>query len=777
MSSPRSAIAPGSGSRDALTVGVYREVLDAQSAPTAILDGHGLVVSCNRALIDLLRCHENQVVGEPLLAWFPRTGETAAFGRAFMGLRSRAPGHGFELEVHLAPNAGIVSACRLEGRKLSSGHVLVTCSAQSATRPIEADVGGAIKRGLEALDQGMLLLDASGCIVHANPAACTLLGAALRGRSFLELVSPTQVEAFSESLGMVSAGTWHDELDLCTLDGETVPVELSLAAGRGEGAPAVVLFRDLVDRRQRQFEDRVVALVYRQLLSSPHPRENVPAACSALVDALGLQQITVVTQVGVQWERWSVDSEHAVRVSSLAESALPPRPWSTGSRLVHASVEDNDLIRVFGPHSASAGLRMVLEAPSGVVAHVLVRGGVAAIEAPATRALLVRLAPQLGLSLANGLLLAETEELADYQSMLLDQTTVMLISLDGAGRIVSWNRASEQFFGISAEQAEGRQFGVDVALSSDQDRWQEFWKTLVERGAIASEVAVKTRESRDLPLHLEGRILRDHDDAVKGAVLVGLDLRHRRALEDQVLKSQKLAAVGLLAAGIAHEINNPLSGVVGYSKLLLERRLEDDIRNKVQKIADSGERCRKIVEGVLLFSRQQESSERRVLDLRGVIERVVAIGEYQWRMHNVQIIREIAAGPLLINGDGDQLEQVMLNLLSNAVDAMPRGGTVRISLMHDSGREDQLRLDVSDEGHGIPEEIRVRIFDPFFSTKEIGKGTGLGLAISYGIIKDHGGDILVASEPGVGTTFSVLLPSASTTGDSPSPAPSPAPSV
>ncbi len=772
MQSPRSTIAPAPQSGDALTVGVYREVLDAQRAPTAILDGHGLVVACNRALLDLLRCHVDQVVGEPLLAWFPRTGETAAFGRSFMGLRSRAPGHGFELELHLAPAAGRVNACRVEGRKLSSGHVLVTCVAKSATQPIETDVGGAIKRSLEALDQGMLLLDASGCIVHANPAASTLLGAGLRGRSFLELINPTQVDAFSESLGMASAGTWHDELDLCTLDGETVPVELSLAAGRGEGAPAVVLFRDLVDRRQRQFEDRVVALVYRQLLSSPHPRENVPAACSALVDALGLQQIAVVTQVGVQWERWSVDSEHAVRVSSLPESALPPPGWNTGARLTRVAQNDPDMRRVFGPHGASAGLRMVLEAPSGVVAHVLIRGSNPAIDAPATRALLVRLAPQLGLSLANGLLLAETEELADYQSMLLDQTTVMLISLDGAGRIVSWNRASEQLFGIPAEQAEGRLFGVDVALSSDQDRWQELWKTLVERGAIASEVVVKTRESRDLPLHIEGRILRDHD-AVKGAVLVGLDLRHRRALEDQVLKSQKLAAVGLLAAGIAHEINNPLSGVVGYSKLLLERRLEDDIRTKVQKIADSGERCRKIVEGVLLFSRQQESSERRVLDLRGVIERVVAIGEYQWRMHNVQIIREIAAGPLLINGDSDQLEQVMLNLLSNAVDAMPRGGTVRISLTHDLGREGQLRLDVSDEGHGIPEEIRVRIFDPFFSTKEIGKGTGLGLAISYGIIKDHGGDILVESEPGVGTTFSVLLPSADATSAPPSPAPTP----
>src|SRR5690606_23025444 len=121
----------------------------------------------------------------------------------------------------------------------------------------------------------------------------------------------------------------------------------------------------------------------------------------------------------------------------------------------------------------------------------------------------------------------------------------------------------------------------------------------------------------EVPLHLEGRVLKD-GDAMRGAVLVGLDLRERRGLERQVLRSQKLAAVGLLAAGIAHEINNPLSGVVGYSKLLLEKRdLPDNVRERVQKIADSGERCRKIVEGVLLFSRQQDGERKRV-DVRAL---------------------------------------------------------------------------------------------------------------------------------------------------------------
>jgi len=240
---------------------------------------------------------------------------------------------------------------------------------------------------------------------------------------------------------------------------------------------------------------------------------------------------------------------------------------------------------------------------------------------------------------------------------------------------------------------------------------------------------------------------------------VGLDLRERRGLERQVLRSQKLAAVGLLAAGIAHEINNPLSGVVGYSKLLLEGSLSVRVREKVEKIAQSGERCRKIVEGVLLFSRQQDGGERRQVDLRDLLDRVLSIGEYQWRMHNIRIIRELDESVEIL-ADPDQIEQVMLNLLSNAADAMPRGGTVHVAL--ERTPEGGGRLTVADEGHGIPEEIQARIFDPFFSTKEIGKGTGLGLAISYGIVQDHGGDIVVQSSPAHGATFTVTFPASGT---------------
>jgi len=289
----------------------------------------------------------------------------------------------------------------------------------------------------------------------------------------------------------------------------------------------------------------------------------------------------------------------------------------------------------------------------------------------------------------------------------------------------------------------------------DEEHWQELWNTLLEEGFITSEVVLKNVENDDVPIHLEGRVLRD-GKKIRGAVLVGLDLRVRRSLEAQVLQSQKMAAVGLLSAGIAHEINNPLTGVVGYSKLLLEQKdLSVKIRDRIQKIADSGERCRKIVEGILLFSRSQQESERQLVNLNDLVTRTVRVGEYQWKMHNIRIVRDVDE-PASVMADEDQLEQVLLNLLSNAVDAMPKGGDVHVALL---GRADGgADLVVQDEGIGIPKEIQNSIFDPFFSTKDIGKGTGLGLSISYGIVKNHGGDILLESSPGQGTKFTVRLP-------------------
>ena len=239
-----------------------------------MLNPAGIVVACNQALLEHLHRPRPEVVGEPLLGWIARASERAAFGRAFMGMRPRLPGHRFSLEISIAPALGRPLPCLLRACKLASDNVLVTCEPEQGERIPEMEMGRALTRGLEALDHGLLLLDGQGRIVHANPAARELFaptrtlaedptgaasGGGLLGRSLLELADPEGARTLSQGMSQARAGNWHGELDLRRLDGEIVAVELSLAAGRGEGSPMVALIRDLRERRLREFEARLAA--------------------------------------------------------------------------------------------------------------------------------------------------------------------------------------------------------------------------------------------------------------------------------------------------------------------------------------------------------------------------------------------------------------------------------------------------------------------------------------------------------------------------------------
>ncbi len=730
---------------------LHREVLAALPVATVVLDSAGIVVEANKAFADLLHLTPKACLGEPFLLWLSRASEREGFGRAFRAMPERPGGRGFSLEVGLLPRLGPRVDCLVRAAALTPGGAVVICHPSSPSRlGPEAELGLAVTRSLDALDQGVLLVDNDGRVVHANPSATTLLGEGIVGRSVLELASRGDVPLLSRALTVARTGSWQGEMTLRRRDGETVPTELSLAAGTG---PAVMLIRDLSERRRRAFEERLVAQVDRCLVQADDPRHSVLDACAALGTALGAERVCLLVHTTDGWQRWGLLGEQPQPAVELSEDEEPPSAWAAGRDVV-LGPEDEATGNALGAGVPSAHVaRVPLRGPSGVVGHLLLARKDADSWDERDRTLIGTVAAQIALGLASGLLTLETRELAAYQAMLLNQTTVLLGSVDAAGRVVTWNRASEALLGISSAEAEGRRFGIEVGVAHEPAQWTDLWDTLLEAGDVAREISLRHHSGDEIPLHLEGRRL-DAGGECAGAVFVGLDLRDRRALESQILRSQKLAAVGLLAAGIAHEINNPLSGVVGYSKLLLERSLPEGVREKVEKIAQSGERCRKIVEGVLLFSRQREGGQRSSIDLGSLLDRVIAIGEYQWKMHNVRVLRE-RNDPAVVHADPDQLEQVVLNLLSNAVDAMPRGGTVRINLARES---DAVRLSIADEGHGIPAEVLPRIFDPFFSTKEIGKGTGLGLAISYGIVADHGGDIVVESHDGQGARFTVSLP-------------------
>ncbi|MBW1701822.1 MAG: cache domain-containing protein [Deltaproteobacteria bacterium] len=235
------------------------------------------------------------------------------------------------------------------------------------------------------------------------------------------------------------------------------------------------------------------------------------------------------------------------------------------------------------------------------------------------------------------------------------------------------------------------------------------------------------------------------------------DEKLRQRAQEEIMKSERLAMVGQLAAGVAHEINNPLGGILLFSRLLLQKAPSEGLfKENLERIEKDAKRCQKIVQGLLDFAREHES-KMEPLELSDVMEKVVNLFENQALFHNIEIIRNYQSDLPVIFADSAQLQQVFVNILLNAADAMGGKGVLTINT-RSSGINDYVEASFSDTGNGIPPDQLDRVFEPFFTTKEIGQGTGLGLSISYGIIQSHGGTIKVSSQVGRGSTFTVVLP-------------------
>ena len=233
--------------------------------------------------------------------------------------------------------------------------------------------------------------------------------------------------------------------------------------------------------------------------------------------------------------------------------------------------------------------------------------------------------------------------------------------------------------------------------------------------------------------------------------------RELREMQAHLIQSEKLASLGKLAAGIAHEINNPLGGILIYSHLLLEDTSKKSAHyENLKKIVKETSRCKDIVKGLLEFARPKEP-EMSWINLNDVVDRSMAIVEGQALFQNIKINKKYASSLPKIVADGSQLQQVFMNIIINAAEAMDGKGTLSLSTSMDTDGT-HIEAKITDTGHGIKEEDKKRLFEPFFSTKEVGKGTGLGLAISYSIIQKHLGTIEVESQEGKGSTFTVKLP-------------------
>jgi two-component system NtrC family sensor kinase len=259
--------------------------------------------------------------------------------------------------------------------------------------------------------------------------------------------------------------------------------------------------------------------------------------------------------------------------------------------------------------------------------------------------------------------------------------------------------------------------------------------------------------------------VRDQQGSVIGIIGVAQDITERKRIEERIQETSRLISLGEMAAGVAHEINNPLTVVAGFSQLLMAQDLPQPVRDDLEKIYVEAQRAARIVQNLLSFSRKGEP-EKRYLDVTAVLDRALAMKEHDFRVSNIQVTRHWSRDLPHTMVDEHQLIQAVLNILANAQQAMaetPGGGELVLRASHLRDRraprlKDRIRISITDNGPGILPEHLPRIFDPFFTTKEVGKGTGLGLSISYGIVQQHDGDLWVESLPGKGAIFHLELP-------------------
>jgi len=372
--------------------------------------------------------------------------------------------------------------------------------------------------------------------------------------------------------------------------------------------------------------------------------------------------------------------------------------------------------------------------------------------------------------------LSEAKELADN---ILRSMTDGLITTDATGKMSLVNEAACRLFGFKREELVGRP--VEMLLSEPARRqwsWPAVSRQVRRHGSLREiELAWRHREGTPIPVGVTVSAMRDNRGELMGAVFVVRDLREAkrrtaelrakareleranaelRQLQAELIQAAKMSSLGRLAAGVAHELNNPLGGIMLYSDLLLESMPPDaPERRNVEKIAQQTARCRRIVQDLLDFARPAKATCRPV-DVNAVLRATLNIVEGQELFHNIKVRWDLAEGLPVLLGDRDQLRQAFLNVVLNAVEAMDGTGTLSIST-RPGERPGTVQVTISDTGKGIPEEHLDKLFEPFFTTKE--GGTGLGLPITYGIVERHGGSMRVESQPGKGTSFHICLAS------------------
>lgn len=591
-------------------------------------------------------------------------------------------------------------------------------------------------------NDGILVFDEDRSIAFTNQMATVLTGyppEELLGRDVISILGNEVEEVLRQLKG--PGDKLCQEVQITTAGGEERDINLCLAlADGGEGAVrGCAYLTDITERKRFEERLRVSEKRYRELFEQvgeglfiSTPEGKFIDCNQALVDMLGYETKEELLQIAIATDLYVIPKDRGV-FQEMMERTGSVREWE-----VEFKRKDGGTITVLlSAYAVRAGDGKIV-GYEGVNIDITQR-------------------KQLE---------RELRETNDFMRMLIESSPYAIIATDIKGNIIAFNRAAEELSGYKAEEVLGR---IHITHIYPPGVAKEVMKKLRSSDyggtgrLTGSEFKMVDKRAKEIPIHLSAAIVYQEGQEV-ASVGIFTDLRPRLVMEQrlqethlQLIQLEKLRSLGEMAAGVAHEINNPLGGILIYSSLLMEGLAPDAAqREDLGRIVQEATRCQEIVKSLLEFARQS-GPKKELIDVNRAITDGLLFLENQATFHNIEIVKELGPSLPPIWGNAGQLKQVFLNIMINAADAMRARGALTIKTFP-SEDGNKVVIEFTDTGGGIPEDILPRVFDPFFTTKGVGEGTGLGLSMSYGIVKEHKGNIEVDTLMGSGTTFRVVLP-------------------
>jgi two-component system, cell cycle sensor histidine kinase and response regulator CckA len=732
------------------------------SAKDAILlvDAEQRITLFNAAAEQMFRCPAEQALGKWILDFIPyqeRDALSADSAQASGPLVESLTQHvqkgsrGVRADGDVFPLESTIARVNVGGRNC---HTIVVrdlterLSAQEAVRASET-----LYRNLvETTPDAIVVVDLNATIIKVNRQALETFGydqpQAILGKNVLDLTAPEDhflaVECLQKLL--VCRSLRNIELTLLRKDGLRFPAETNSAVvldGEGQAQGYLIVVRDITERKQ----------VSAALLKEQEFTRAVLDHIATGVIACGPDGIL------------SLFNRAARDMHGHLEEPLPPEEWAPhynlylpdGKTLMRK--EEVPLYRAFQGEVLKNVELMI--APANAPARTVLTSGQAIVD-PQGR--------KLGAVVA-ALDITErkrAEQRLREQATLLEKAHDAIVIWDLNDIIVFWNAGAQRLYGWSSAEVLGKNAGT-LLFARPSQQLAEALQQVVERGEWIGELEQVARDCRVLVVHSHWTLLRDDAGRPRAKLAINTDITEKKRLETQLLHAQRMESIGRLAGGVAHDFNNLLTVITGYSEMLLLRRAADDPATEpLRQIRKAGERAAGLTRQLLAFSRKQ-MLRAQVVNLNDLVRESEKMFR---RLIGEDIDFASFLDPALgaVKADVGQLEQVLLNLIVNARDAMPRGGYITVETHNvdlDEAYAQQhpgvppgpyVLLAITDTGCGMDETVRSQIFEPFFTTKEPGKGTGLGLATVFGVVKQSAGHLEVYSEVDHGTTFKIYLP-------------------